>query len=74
MTQENKGGKFLSSDIRYKCNGHEFGQTLGDGEGQRGLADCSRGGHKSWTWLGNWTTTIDANTKVIYSGKCLKYE
>ena len=43
MTQENKGGKFLSSDIRYKCNGHEFGQTLGDGEGQRGLADCSRG-------------------------------
>ena len=56
------------------CNGHEFGQTSGDGEGQRGLVNCSHGVAKSWTWLGNWTTTIDANAKVIYSGKCLKYE
>ena len=23
------------------CNGHELGETLGDGEGQRGLVCCS---------------------------------
>ena len=28
-----------------------FGQTLGDGEGQGGLACCSRGAAKSWTRL-----------------------
>ena len=27
-------------------NGHEFGQTLGDGEGQGSLACCSPWGHK----------------------------
>ena len=25
----------------HRCNGHEFGQTLGDGEGQGGLVCCS---------------------------------
>ena len=25
----------------HQLNGHEFGQTLGDGEGQGGLACCS---------------------------------
>ena len=24
----------------HRCNGHELGQTSGDGEGQRGLACC----------------------------------
>ena len=28
------------------CNEHELGQTLGDGEGQRGLACCSPWGCK----------------------------
>ena len=28
------------------CNGHELGQTLEDGEGQRGMACCSPWGHK----------------------------
>ena len=27
-------------------NGHEFGQTLGDGEGQGSLSWCSPWGHK----------------------------
>ena len=33
-------------------NGHELGQTLGDGEGQRGLACCGPWGHKELdrTW------------------------
>ena len=30
----------------HQCNGHELGQTLGDDEGQRGLACCSPWGHK----------------------------
>ena len=31
---------------RHQLNGHEFGQTLGDGEGQGALACCSPWGHK----------------------------
>ena len=30
----------------HRLNGHEFEQTLGHGEGQGGLACCSRGGRK----------------------------
>ena len=43
------------------CNGHELGQTPGDGEGQGGLACCSPWGYResdvTWPWLGNWATT-----------------
>ena len=31
---------------QHQCNGHELGQTLGDGEGQRGLTCCSPWGCK----------------------------
>ena len=34
-------------------SGHELEQTLGDSEGQRRLACCSPGGHKSRTQLCN---------------------
>ena len=40
----------------YQCNGHELGQTLRDGEGQRGLVCCSPWGHKesdTTGWLNN---------------------
>ena len=30
----------------HQCNGHELGQTLGDGDGQGGLACCSPWGPK----------------------------
>ena len=30
----------------HRCNGHELGQTPGDGEGQGGLVCCSSWGHK----------------------------
>ena len=30
----------------HRRNGHEFGQTLGDGEGQGGLVCCGPWGHK----------------------------
>ena len=37
-------------------NGHELGQTPGDGEGQGGLVCCSPGVAKNQTWWGDWTT------------------
>ena len=30
----------------HRCNGHEFEQVLGDGEGQGSLACCSPWGHE----------------------------
>ena len=33
---------------RHKLRGHEFEQTLGDGEGQRSLACRGPWGHKEW--------------------------
>ena len=30
----------------HRRNGHEFGQTLGDGEGQGGLVCCGPWGHR----------------------------
>ena len=32
----------------HRLSGHEFEQTLGDGEGQRSLACCGPWGHKEW--------------------------
>ena len=46
----------------HQLDGHEFEQTLGDGEGQGSLACCSSWSC-SWTWLSNWTTT-EADTQV----------
>ena len=40
----------------YQCNGHELGQTLGGGEGKKGLLCCSSCGHKESDitgWLNN---------------------
>ena len=43
------------------CNGHELGQTSGDGEGQGGLACCSPWGRKESD-----TTGPLNNNKFIY--------
>ena len=34
------------AEQHHQCKEHELGQTLGDGEGQVGLACCSPWGHK----------------------------
>ena len=44
----------------YRLNGHEFEQTLRDGEGQESLACAVHGVAKSWTRLSNSTTTMVA--------------
>ena len=36
----------------HRSNGHELGQTLGDGEGPGGLAHCSPWGRKKWNVTG----------------------
>ena len=36
----------------HQCNGHELGQTLGDGEGPAGLVCCSPWGHKESDTMG----------------------
>ena len=40
----------------HQLNGNEFERTPGDDEGQGTLVWCSLWGHKSRTWLSNWTT------------------
>ena len=39
----------------HRLDGHEFGWTLGVGDGQGSLACCNSWFAKSWTWLSNWT-------------------
>ena len=53
----------------HQCNGHEFGQISGDGEGQRGLACSSSWDPKSQTQLGNWTTIT--TTTETYLSPCI---
>ena len=45
-------------------NGHEFEQTLGDGEAQGSLA--VHGVANSWTWQSDWTTTEETKAFDIY--------
>ena len=47
------------------CNGHEFGQTSGDGEGQGGLVHCSPWGRKESDMTG-WLNNNNKNWCCIY--------
>ena len=58
-------------------NGHELGQTLGDGEGQRGLACCGPWGHKELdrTWQlndnnGNFMFNILKGFQAVFQSDC----
>ena len=42
----------------HRCNAHELGQTLGDGEGQRGVVCCSPWGHKELDVTGRLSNNI----------------
>ena len=43
----------------HQCKGHELGQTVGDGEGQGGLACCSSWGGKEWDTTGRLNNNIE---------------
>ena len=45
-------------------SGHEFEQILGDGEGQEGLACCSRWAHKE----SDTTEQLNYNNRLLISG------
>ena len=44
--QEEKGRQDKMVGWHHQLSGHEFGQSLGDGEGQGDLACCNPWGHK----------------------------
>ena len=44
--QEKRVSEYEMAGWHHQCNRHELGQTLGNGEGQGGLACCSPWGHK----------------------------
>ena len=48
----------------HRLSGHEFEQTLGDGEGQGSLVCCSPWGHKELTWL--WLNNKYQNFPDLY--------
>ena len=52
-------------------NGHELGQTLGDGEGQRNLVCCRPWGLEESYRLGHWTTTTE--TVLVFSCCCNRF-
>ena len=41
MASERRASEDEMAEWQHLCNRHELGQTLGDGEGQGGLAYCS---------------------------------
>ena len=54
----------------HQFNGHELGETLGDGEGQGSLACCSLWGHREldMTWqLNNSNNRIFSNIPCFFS-------
>ena len=42
----------------HRLDGHKFEWTPGVGDGQGGLACCNSWGHRSRTWLSNWTEQV----------------
>ena len=54
--KEKRASKDEKAGWHHWCNGHELGQTSGEGKGQGGLACCSLWGHKESDmtgWLNN---------------------
>ena len=57
----------------HRCNGHELGQTLGDGEGQGGLACCSPWASKESDMTGQLNNIIYTIHFCILIISILKY-
>ena len=59
--KEKRASEDDMAEWHHLCKGHETGQTLGNGEGQRGLVCCSPWGCKQLNttrWLNNNNTTV----------------
>ena len=59
----------------HQCNGHELGQTLGDGEGQGGLACCNPWGRKESDMTGgvNSNNNIYKYIHTMFYCICVQY-
>ena len=68
--QEEKGAtKDEMVGWQHWLNGHEFEQTLGDGEGQGNLACCSPWGYRvRHSWATNWTDWLKHWGLYRYNG------
>ena len=50
----------------HRLDGHEFGQTLGDSEGQRSLACCRPWGHKELHTTDRLKNNIDVFWRCVF--------
>ena len=57
----------------HQLDGHDFEQTLGDGEGQGSVVCCSPWVAKNWMWLSDWTDTCIYIWKIYIKTFCSKY-
>ena len=55
----------------HRLNGHEFDQTLGDGEGKGSLAAAVHGVLKTQAWLSDWTTIKQCLSKKQFGLRLL---
>ena len=68
--QENRASENVVTRWHHQCNEHELGQTLGDDEGQRGLACCGPWGHKELDmtrWLNSNNDNLISRWKIWVS-------
>ena len=68
-TEGEEGDRGEMDEWYHWCNGHELGQTLGDGEGQRSLACCRPCSHKEFDTTKQLNNNIgeEAAFKVCFS-------
>ena len=64
--KEKRASEDEMAERHHRCNEHELGETLGDGEGQGGLAYCSPWDHKESNKTGRLNTTT-TNKDLLYS-------
>ena len=73
--QEKRAAENEMAEWHHWCNGHECGQTLGDGEGREGLACCSPWGHKESDMTGRLNHNNSHQSKIqitsLLSAACL---
>ena len=68
--KENRVSEDEMAGWHHPCNGHEPGQTPGDGKGQGSLTCCSPGGHKESEMTGR----LNNNTGKVYYQSLLPNE
>ena len=66
--KEKRVSEYEMAGWHHQCNGHELGQTPGNGEGQGGLACCSPWGHKELDTTGRLNNNNISLKDVVRKG------